>query len=152
MVPRILTAHTAQANCGSSDGLAFSVKIRHDDFEAAVLFMQEVFDGDGDVVECDECASRGANAGVVHLSGCYANGFQGDNEEGYSTCSRAAGTDCCCDIVSPDGVGDPFLGSVHNVVVALANSSRFDVRHIGASCSLSDSDTQENSSTYHLAL
>lgn len=95
--------------------------------------MDEVLNGHGDIVKGDEGAPRCADARIVHLAGCDARDFKGNDEDRDTCCTRAASSDCCCDVVGPDAIGDPFLGAVDNVVVAFSDGRCFDVRNIRSS-------------------
>lgn len=72
----------------------------------------------------------------MHEAGADAGNFERDDEEGYTGGAGGAGADSGCYVVSPDRVGDPFLGAVHDVAVAFADGGRFDVCNVGTSCEI----------------
>lgn len=78
--------------------------------------------------------TAGVYTRIGNVSAGYAFRVQGDDQGRYSGFPRTTGTDSSRAVVSPHAIGDPFLGSVHNVLVSLSLRQSGDSCNIGTSC------------------
>lgn len=62
---------------------------------------------------------------------------EGDDQDGDASGAGPACAHSSGDVVCPDTVGDPFLGTVDDVDVAMADSRGFDIGNVGAGCVIS---------------
>jgi hypothetical protein len=135
MSPCILSTNSTQTNGRRGNAFPFPIEIRHYDFKTSVLFVQQVVERYNDVFEDDECASRGSNAGVVHLASCHTWRIQGYDEKGYPRSTWATSPHCRRNVIRPDCVCDPLLRAIDDVMIALSFGGSLDVGYIGTGCS-----------------
>jgi hypothetical protein len=103
-------------------------------FEALVLLADEVFDRDPDVLEGDVGCSTTPYALAVHLAGGDTAGATLNEENTDTIHAGTTGTDGGGEVVTPNAVGNPFLFTVDNVVLAIFGKLGFtcQIRHIAA--------------------
>lgn len=88
------------------------IEVAEDNVNTLVLFTQQIFDWDLDVVESD--VGRSCRWRVGCLDGPGLDTFTSLDEYDAQTLLCLYSRD---KIIAPNAVGDPFLGSVHNLCV-----------------------------------
>jgi len=99
-------------------------------FEALVFLADQIFNRDLDVFESNIGRSAAPNTLAIHLP--RADAFAALNEkEAYAIHSRSTGADSRGKVVAPDTVGDPFLFTIDDVVLAI-------FRQLSLTCQIRD--------------
>lgn len=121
-------------NCGERKGTVYwhGRLTRHDVSEPIVLNADEVFRWNFYVVEPNECRTAGVHAGVLHSPPGYALSCQWDDQQRNSPTSLPTCPDCSRAIMGPYPVGDPFFGSVDDILVPAAFRGGSNVRDVGS--------------------
>ena len=103
-------------------------------FEALILLADEVFDRDPDVLKGDVGCSATPYALAVHLAGGDTASAALNEENTDTVHAGTTGTDGGGEVVTPNAVGNPFLFTVDNVVLAIFGKLGFtcQIRHIAA--------------------
>lgn len=103
-------------------------------FETLVLLTDEVLDRDLDVLEGDVSCSATPYALAVHLAGGDTTSAALDEENTDTVHAGTTGTDSGGEVVTPNAVGNPFLFTVDNVVLAIFGKLGFtcQIRYIAA--------------------
>lgn len=78
--------------------------------------------------------TTGCDTGVLQLATADTWLGEVDNQSRDAILALSACPHSCGRIVCKDGVGDPFLAPVYNVLVALALGNRGNTCNVGASC------------------
>lgn len=81
-----------------------------------------------------EFRTTGIDARVVHPLASNSRSFQRNHKQADSTFARSSSPDSSRAVIGPDAVGDPFLRSIHNVVIPLSRHSGLDICNIRPSC------------------
>lgn len=110
----LLRYETHVADGGAGHGPPLVVEVGEDDIDALVLLTQQVLDRDLDVVKGD--VGGAGSGGVRGLDGLGLNALAAGDEEHRQA---LAGVDTGDEVVREDTVGDPLLGAVDNVVLAV---------------------------------
>ena len=102
--------------------------------EALVLLADEVFDRDFGVLEGDVGCSATPYALAVHLAGGDTAGAALNEENTDTVHAGTTSTDGSGEVVTPNAVGNPFLFTVDNVVLAIFGKLGFtrQIRYIAA--------------------
>jgi hypothetical protein len=102
------------ANDATGHGKPLVVKVAHDDNESVVLLTEQVINWHLDIIILHKCSS--GRERVRGLDGrCFDTFLPGNEDDGESLFGAAGGNK----VVGKGAVGDPFLGSVDNVVFAI---------------------------------
>ncbi len=72
---------------------------------------------------------------ILHSPTAYSRSFEWDDECRNALFTRAPSSHSSCAVISKYAVGDPFLGSVDNVLIAVALCRGGNAGYIGSSCS-----------------
>ena len=94
-------------------------------FEALVFLTDEVLDRDLDVLEGNVGCSATPYALAVHLAGGDTAGAALNEENTDTVHAGTTGTDGGGEVVTPNAVGNPFLFTVDNVVLAIFGKLSF---------------------------
>lgn len=104
----------ALANVTAGHGETFVVEVSHDDNETVVLLTEEMVDWNLDVVELDESSTGRWRVGG--LDGGGLDTFLTWDEDDAEPLFGSAGGD---EVVAEHTVGDPLLGTVDDIVLAI---------------------------------
>lgn len=112
-------ADTREANALDDNTDTLVIEVGHDDAEALVLLADEVLDGDFHVFEGNVGCAGGPNALAVHLAGGDTAVSTLDEKNGDAIHAWAACPDGSGEVLAPYAVGDPFLFTIDDVVLAV---------------------------------
>lgn len=114
---------------------ALVVEVAEDDVDTLVLLAEEVLNGHLDVVKGDEGGAGGRR--VRGLDGLGLDALAAGDEEDAEALAGVDGSD---EVVAEDTVGDPLLGAVDNVVLAVGGllGGGADAGNVGAGEGLGD--------------
>jgi hypothetical protein len=132
----LLVTHAGEADGLDDNADALVVEVCHDDFEALVLFADEVLNWHFDVFEGDVGSTARPDTLAVHAAGADAAEAAFDEQDGDAVHAFVGGADCSSEVVGPecisdctederrsidlpDTVGDPLLLAVDDVVLAI---------------------------------